>query len=188
MADESTRSRSIVLLRHTPLTGADGLCYGRSDITLPDTAPQDMANVVVALPAFDRIISSPSQRCRELALAAQRAQRSPAVVPTFDARWLEIDFGRWEGLGWDAVPRAELDAWAADTWNYAPGGGESARELYARVAESLQDLHTATQGTRTLVVTHAGPLRAATVLIQRLSFAEHFNIRAEPGAWVELSL
>lgn len=188
MAEESARSPCIFLLRHTPLTGADGVCYGRSELPLADTSTHDMANVVATLPAFDRIISSPSQRCRELALAAYRAQQGRAVAPTFDARWLEIDFGRWEGLSWDAVPRAELDAWAADTWNYAPGGGESARELYARVAESLQDLRTATQGTRTLVVTHAGPLRAATVMVQRLGFAEHFNIRAEPGAWVELPL
>jgi alpha-ribazole phosphatase len=39
---------------------------------------------------------------------------------------MEMDFGSWEGVRWDAVPRGELDAWADDVWHYRPGGAESA--------------------------------------------------------------
>jgi alpha-ribazole phosphatase len=188
VADAPAAVRSVILLRHTPLADAAGICYGRSERTLATSATIDMANVLATLPAFDRVVSSPAERCRRLAVVAACTQRAATTGVSLDARWLEIDFGRWEGLAWDAVPRGELDAWAADTWDYAPGGGESARQLYARVAQALQDLRAEPRGGRTLVVTHAGPLRAAAVALQGLSFAEHFSVRAEPGAWIELAL
>ena len=43
----------------------------------------------------------------------------------FDARLAELDFGHWEMQSWDGIPRAEVDAWAADVAHYRPGGGES---------------------------------------------------------------
>jgi alpha-ribazole phosphatase len=72
----------------------------------------------------------------------------------------ELDFGRWEGKAWDQVPRAELDAWARDVWEYRPGGGESARMLCARWMMWLEALH-ALRHEQVVVVTHAGVIRAA---------------------------
>ena len=48
-----------------------------------------------------------------------------------------MDFGRWEGLPWSAVPRAELDAWAADLMHARPHGGESVAMLLARTRRAL---------------------------------------------------
>lgn len=67
--------------------------------------------------------------------------------PVTDERLKEMDFARWEGLAWDGIARGEIDAWAADPWNFQPGGGESARQMLQRwqsfksdVARSLESL------------------------------------------------
>ena len=60
-------------------------------------------------------------RCLELARELA-TPRKPRVSDDL----VELDFGAWEGTPWEAVPRDELNAWAADVWGYRPGGGESA--------------------------------------------------------------
>ena len=70
-----------------------------------------------------------------------------------------MDFGAWEGRPWDAIARAELDAWAADFMDARPHGGESVAMLAARTAAAIAAGRAA--GGRTVVVTHAGPIRAA---------------------------
>lgn len=79
-----------------------------------------------------------------------------------DPRLLELDFGRWEGIAWDDVPRAELDSWAADPHRRAPPCGERGEALIERAAAFLG---TAQSGALPCaVVTHGGPLRALAAL------------------------
>ena len=185
---------SLLLLRHTPLAGADGLCYGRHDLALaPDSATQ-IATAVSSLPAIGRLISSPSSRCQQLARAVSSAT---GVAPEIDPRWQEMHFGAWEGLRWDDVPRPQLDAWAQDTWSRSAGGGETAAQLYARVREALDELRhwqpmpaasAATRPARIAVVSHAGPIRAARVILEGLDYGQHFSMQADYGQWVEYEL
>ena len=70
-----------------------------------------------------------------------------------------MDFGAWEGRPWNAIPRAELDAWAADLLHARPHGGESVAML-ARPHPPRARRAAAAAGD-TLAVTHAGPIRAA---------------------------
>ncbi|MEM8547654.1 MAG: histidine phosphatase family protein, partial [Pseudomonadota bacterium] len=70
----------------------------------------------------------------------------------------EMDFGRWEGQLWSAVPRAELDAWAADFLDGSPHGGESVRGLRERSLKAARRY--AKQPGTTLIVCHAGVVRA----------------------------
>ena len=50
---------------------------------------------------------------------------SVSLVVRLDARLVELDFGSWEMHHWDTIPRAQIDAWAADVALYRPGDGES---------------------------------------------------------------
>jgi alpha-ribazole phosphatase len=71
-----------------------------------------------------------------------------------------MDFGVWQGKPWSAVPRSELDAWAADVWGYRPGGGEGAQ----RVAQRWRRWSTRIQARDAAIVaavTHAGFIRVA---------------------------
>ncbi|NWG45917.1 MAG: alpha-ribazole phosphatase [Alphaproteobacteria bacterium] len=145
----------VILLRHTRPDGAAGLCYGRSDLGLAGTFEAEADAVLAALPQPARIVSSPLSRCLRL---AERIASVHGVTLERDDRLREMDFGRWEGRPWADIPRAELDAWAADFLTARPHGGESVALLAARVAAALADL--AGPGP-VCVVTHSGVIRAA---------------------------
>jgi len=166
---------ALILLRHTRPAGSDGVCYGRTDLP----PGPDLANAVrrldARLPAFGRILSSPLARCLRLAEALGAARGLPVAV---DARLAELDFGRWEGLRWDRVPREELDAWAADLLGARPHGGETVAEMAARVTAAL-----AGAGDGTLAVTHMGPIRAALAAAGRPGAWE---ARLPFGGWIDL--
>jgi alpha-ribazole phosphatase len=103
------------------------------------------------------IFTSPASRCLGLARELA-APREPGIVEELH----EMHFGAWEGLPWESVPRAELDAWANQAWTYCAGGGESAamvaarwRRWAARVAAEVAER------TPVIAVTHAGLIRVA---------------------------
>jgi alpha-ribazole phosphatase len=59
---------------------------------------------------------------------------------------------------WDDIPRAEVDAWAADVAHYRPGGGENVLDMAARVAafhaETIRLPHQSMA-----IICHAGTMR-----------------------------
>jgi alpha-ribazole phosphatase len=156
----------VFLIRHPrPLVGA-GICYGQLDVEAED--PQPTADRLRALlPAGTPVVASPLRRSRRLAEALH-------AQPLFDRRLMEIDFGEWEGRGWDQIERALLDAWAADVLHFSPPGGESAAMLQARVVNCITEL----RATSVALVTHAGAIRAAL---------GHW-LRLPVGEWSQLAL
>jgi alpha-ribazole phosphatase len=144
-------------VRHLRPPAGEGRCYGRTELAPPPFLSPSLPPILLRAGAADRIVASPLRRCRALARILGSRLRLPVRL---DPDWREIDFGRWEGLPWDEVPRPELDAWAADLMHARPHGGESVAMLLARVRRALRRL---APGGRTLVVTHAGPIRAALV-------------------------
>ncbi|TCP40790.1 alpha-ribazole phosphatase family protein [Rhodovulum marinum] len=152
---------ALSLLRHTAPDVAPGTCYGRLDLAPgPDFAAEAQA-VLARLPRATRLMTSPLRRCRALAEHIGAQVGLPVEV---EPRLIEIDFGRWEGLAWDAVPRDELDLWAGDFWHARPHGGESVAMFTSRVAGFLADQREAADW---LAVTHAGIMRAALHLLGR---------------------
>jgi alpha-ribazole phosphatase len=155
----------LILVRHPlPLVAPD-VCYGSSDLP---AAPDDIQRVHVALlasasiPPGTPVYASPLQRCAVLA--------GRLGAHTLDARLAEMDFGAWELRSWDDIPRAEIDAWAADLANYRPGGGESVLQVAARVAtfraelldRSKHDHEPARR--RAAIICHAGTIRLLMAL------------------------
>jgi len=138
----------LLLLRHPPVLAEPGLCYGRLDLPAdarPLPAHQTLASL--ALPVF----SSPARRCLQL---AQTLHRDPVLWPELQ----ELDFGSWEGLRWDDIERAQIDAWAADIWHYRAGGGESAAMLRERWRCAVQKWRES-RLEAAIVITHAGIIR-----------------------------
>ena len=142
------------LVRHPQPEIAHGLCYGASDVPVNEA---ELAHVharlrAAGLPGKLPVYSSPLQRC---ALLARRLK--PATL-YFDIRLAEMDFGRWEMQAWDAIPRAEVDAWAADLLYYRPGGVECVLDVARRVAAFIDELRQAGHA-EALLVCHAGTIR-----------------------------
>jgi alpha-ribazole phosphatase len=143
----------IALVRHPPLAIRPGICYGRRDLAIADAS--DIAPIVAQLRGVRGTVwTSPLRRCRIVAdaIGANRG----------DARLIEMDFGAWDGMAWDDIPRADLDAWAADPLAFAPPGGETGAALVARVAAFRDDLP---EGDH-VIVSHGGPLKVLIALLR----------------------
>ena len=135
------------LIRHPKPVVEAGVCYGRLDPEAENVA-MVAEGLRAELPPGLPVWSSPLRRCLVL---AEHLHPAPKV----DERLVEMDFGRWEGLHWDEVPRAELDAWAADVAGYAPPGGESPAQLQRRALAFVAELAVP----EAVIVTHAGVIR-----------------------------
>jgi alpha-ribazole phosphatase len=167
----------LILLRHLVPVGGEGRCYGRTDLDPGAGLGARAARLAAGLPRPACIVTSPLRRCRSLAVRLGGQFRVPVMV---DRGWTEIDFGAWEGKPWDLVPRDELDAWAADLLRARPHGGESVAMLLARVRRALGRTVPGS-----LVVTHAGAIRAALVATgagptgweRRIGFGEAVPLR-----------
>ena len=151
----------LALLRHGP-TGwnAQGRIQGHTDIPLSDEGLARMRTRRPPAP-FDqaRAFVSPLRRARQTAEALGLGNA------TWDARLMEQNWGRWEGLnraeilardGEDAFQRAGL------ALKFRPPGGESTAELHARVAAFLKDA--VRNENDAIAVAHLGVLRAAYTL------------------------
>jgi len=143
----------LYLVRHPQPLVNPGLCYGRTDLAV---AAAETARVAAALsnalPAGAALFSSPLQRCLDLATALDGGSL------ICDARLAELDFGSWEMQAWEHIARADIDAWAADTVHYRPGGGESVLHMAERVNAFYADL-AALSPAHAFIVCHAGTIR-----------------------------
>ena len=156
----------LALLRHADTAwSAAGRIQGRTDVSL-------LRDARCALPQMCkemRIVSSPLRRCVETAalLGALRVER--------DARLIEMSWGAWEGRLLSEL-RAELGEAMRENeargWDFRPAGGETPREVLARVRSWLAEV--AADGTPTLAVTHRGVIRAV------LAHATGWDLRGAP--------
>ncbi|HEY6140468.1 MAG TPA: histidine phosphatase family protein [Thermoanaerobaculia bacterium] len=165
---------AVIVVRH-PETADPRVISGQSDVALAPRAVAQLDAIVASLPAVQRIVSSDLSRCRILAEAVAAKTR---LTCTFDPRWREQSFGVWEGKRWDEVDgRDYLEQWTTAT----PPGGESIRDVQARVAAALAESNDGT-----LVVSHAGPIRCALAITRGISIAEAFEIEVPFGGWESL--
>ena len=100
-----------------------------------------------------------------------------------------MHFGDWEGRPWADIGPAALATWTADFADFRAGGsGESVTQFMARVGAAFDELDPATD---TLWVTHAGVIRAATLIAQGLRHihrADQWPVDAPSyGQWCKLN-
>lgn len=175
------------LVRHAQPLIAPGVCYGATDIAADEQATLQTAQALAQmLPNRVSVISSPLQRCERLAQFLQGLR--PDLPYKIDARLVEMNFGCWEGQRWDAIPPADYDAWMAAFGRHRFGGRESVSEFMQRVAGAWDE--TQRQGDDVVWITHAGVIRAATLLrqgVRQLEQAAQWPPEAPAfGGWCEL--
>ena len=93
-----------------------------------------------ASPSDARVIASPLTRTMETARAFGRPVEA-------DERWIELDYGSFDGRSVAEVPADVWKAWRADP-HYVPGGGESIATLGLRVREACEELLEEARSTR----------------------------------------
>jgi probable phosphoglycerate mutase len=151
------------LLRHgqTEHTLQRRFSGGSSDPALTEIGHRQ-ANVtarhLATTGGLDLIVSSPLQRARQTAAAVAAALGIDVVI---DEDLRECHFGVWDGLTFEEVREGwpeELAAWLA-SFETAPPGGESMRELAGRVAAAQERLLDRHAGQNVLVVAHVSPIK-----------------------------
>ena len=174
------------IVRHARPLIAAGICYGVMDVQADAAETEQAARALAAaLPTGAVLRVSPLARCQQLAraLCALRADLQARTDP----RLREMDFGCWEGVAWDAIPQAALQAWTDDFGKHRFGGAESSNEVLARVARVWDE----DQGEHdTVWITHAGVARAARLLadgVRVLARADQWPLEAPGyGQWLQL--
>ena len=152
------------IARHAKPLIAGGICYGALDVAADATHTLQAAHALAqALPVHCKVWISPLQRCMQLADALSALR--PELKPQTDARLREMDFGAWEGVAWDAIPWAAMQAWTDDFGAHRFGGVESANEVLARVAEVWNEAR-AHCVDHQVWITHAGVARAVKLISQ----------------------
>ncbi|MFK3974576.1 alpha-ribazole phosphatase family protein [Pseudomonas sp. NPDC087358] len=146
------------LLRHGETELGGGL-RGSLDDALTDAGWQQMRAAVIEAGPWDRIVSSPLQRCARFAeeLAAQRS-----LPMSLDADLQELHFGDWEGIGTAQLMETDaegLGRFWEDPYGFTPPNGEPVQAFSARVLGAVRRLRQAHAGERILVVCHGGVMR-----------------------------
>ena len=134
----------------------------------------------------DVVVASPVRRTMESAeLIAQRLGKTVDVEPGF----AEMEFGRWDGLTFAEVAerdQAGLDAWLGSL-DTAPPGGESFREVEARVLGALGRLREAQAGKTVVVVSHVTPIKTLVAQALTAPLEAVFRMELSPASVTVLS-
>ncbi len=151
----------IAFLRHGPTDwNEEGRIQGRLDMPLSAAGRARMAGLLPPS-GFEtaRAFTSPLGRARETAILLGYADAAA------DARLAEHHWGDWEGLTREEIlarDGADAFARAGSGIDFMPKGGESTRDLLARVADFLRDA--AREDAPAVAIAHRGVLRSAYTL------------------------
>ncbi|MCY0111523.1 alpha-ribazole phosphatase family protein [Pseudomonas monsensis] len=146
------------LLRHGETELGGGL-RGSLDDALTEQGWAQMRAAVVAGGPWDRLVSSPLQRCARFAAELGEQLNLPVQL---DKDLQELHFGAWEGQSAAALMESDAEAlglfWA-DPYAFTPPQGEAVSDFAARVLGAIERLHRAYAGERVLLISHGGVMR-----------------------------
>lgn len=144
----------LIVVRHGRTeANAAGRLLGRLDVPLDDTGRAQAQALAEVIGPVDLVVSSPLQRARQTAAAF-------GAEVEVDDRWIELDYGAWDGVPNAEVGPEQWAAWRADV-DFSPPGGESLRALGSRVRAACDDLARRAVRDDVVVVTHVSPIKAA---------------------------
>lgn len=145
----------LMLVRHGPALHQNRLA-GRRDIGA-DLSQQNRLDWLyhrIAEYAPQDVVVSPARRCLWTACALYLTDDTLT-----DARLWEQDFGEWEGMPFDELP--DLGPLSGEELAaHRPPGGESFLDVASRVTPALEQIERPT-----LIVAHAGTIRAALAMV-----------------------
>ena len=164
----------LILVRHGESTGnAAGLLLGRIDAPLTERGLAQAQTLGDSLSGITRVISSPLERARDTAAALDLG-----LPIEIDERWVELDYGEFDGQPLGSVPSEVWRRWRSDP-HYRPPGGETLAEAGVRVRSACEELFADGDGADAragdvVVVSHVSPIKAAVCWAMGLG---------DEGAW-----
>ena len=153
----------IDLIRHGEPVGGSRFRGNSIDDPLSEKGWQQMWAAVEGHHPWQKIISSPMQRCDAFAQALSQKHNIPVSI---EDGLKEVGFGVWEGKTREELRqhrRDEYDAFYLDPIKNRPQGAEPFNEFIGRVADVYNKIIQSHGGEHVLVVAHAGVIRAALI-------------------------
>ena len=196
-------STRLLLVRHGQTdSNVEGRTLGRREVPLNARGREQVAAVALGLGEYEpvAIYSSPSSRARDTALAIGGVLELPVV---FDERLYEFDHGVLDGLNGDEVRalHAEfMERWTTgERADLRMPGGETFREVQARMLDAAEAFAAAHAGADVVVVSHNLALQTLLchVLGVPLEATRHLRIdnaslsvaeRDESGRWAVVAM
>ena len=146
----------LILLRHgQTAANAQSLLQGRIDLSLDEVGVEQARKCGEYLRAAYNdlvVISSPLIRAQQTAGAV-----SDSVE--IDERFIELDYGDWDGVALADVDQQQWAQWRNDP-SFRPPNGETLLELDARVQPALHELMEVAKKHTVVVVSHVSPIKS----------------------------
>jgi len=175
------------LLRHGETELGGGL-RGSLDDALTEKGWAQMRAAVIAGGPWDRLISSPLQRCARFAAELGEQLNLPVHL---DKHLQELHFGAWEGQSAAALMETDAEAlglfWA-DPYAFTPPQGEPVSDFAARVLGAVARLHQAYAGERVLLISHGGVMRLLLAQARGLPREQLLNVEVAHASLFALSV
>jgi alpha-ribazole phosphatase len=175
------------LLRHGATELGGGL-RGSLDDALTETGWAQMRAAVIGQGPWDRLVSSPLQRCARFAHELGDQLRLPVIL---DKDLQELHFGAWEGQSAAQLMKTDeqaLGLFWADPYSFTPPEGEPVADFSARVLAAVARLQLNCAGERVLLISHGGVMRLLLAQARGLPREQLLGVDVGHGALFSLSV
>lgn len=180
----------LILIRHGDLGDrCRGRYIGRTDAPLSAEGRRQaaaLAGPLARLPNGASVLVSPLCRTRETA----ELTLGPGANFAVDSDLQEIDFGRWEGMGFAEILAADpaaVDRWAALAEDFAFPDGESIGNFRKRIKAAAGRIAADPAGTA-VVFTHGGVIRFLICHFLGLPDRAHLLFDVRPASISEIRI
>lgn len=175
------------MLRHGE-TELGGGMRGSLDDALTDTGWAQMRAAVAQAGPWDRIVSSPLQRCARFAEElAQRLTLPLSIEPGLQ----ELHFGDWEGQSAAQLMETAAEGLGLfwnDPYGFTPPNGEPVVEFSSRVLAAIDRLCQAYAGERVLLIGHGGVMRLLLAQARGLPREQLLQVIVGHGALLAINV
>jgi broad specificity phosphatase PhoE len=168
----------LTIVRHGETSAnLTGVWHGSTDTPLTERGRRQAERVAAHLAASyadaTALYTSPLERARHTAEAIARAL---GLELRLEPGLREYDLGSWEQKTYrELLEEHQLWQNQARDPDFAPHGGESARDVVARFRASLERIEAAHGGERVILVTHGGALALALAALLRGRVGEWYD-------------
>ena len=155
--------RLLTLVRHgQTAANAQNLLQGHINHPLDEVGLAQVSLLGGALQKISpvsRVVASPLQRAQQTAQAITQGLSQHIEVET-DPRWIELNYGDFDGQPVSSVSPEKWATWRTDE-HFRPPHGETLAELSVRVHEAIDALLADSVSAHIVVVSHVSPIKAA---------------------------
>ena len=155
--------RLLTLVRHgQTAANAHNLLQGHVNHPLDEVGLAQVSLLGGALQKIapvSRVVASPLLRAQQTAQAISQGLSQHIEVET-DPRWIELNYGDFDGQPVSSVSPEQWATWRTDE-HFRPPHGETLAELSVRVHEAIDALLADSVSAHIVVVSHVSPIKAA---------------------------